>query len=86
MASRSSHIPLSVREGGWRKRVAWRLKGWRELLALWLAPWLRLEPDPMPTKRALLVFWVVVICLLATLAVCGVIPLLNLGLIDGVVQ
>lgn len=34
-------VPLSVREGGWRKRFGWRVKGAREAVALALAPWLR---------------------------------------------
>ena len=34
-------VPLSVRHGGWRKRLGWRVKGWRQTAALRLAPWLR---------------------------------------------
>lgn len=33
-------VPLSVREGGSRERLSWRLKGVRERVALRLAPWL----------------------------------------------
>lgn len=36
----SEYVPLSVREGGWRKRFGWRVKGWRQAVALRLAPWL----------------------------------------------
>lgn len=33
-------VPLSVREGGRRKRLAWWISGRREDLAFWLAPWI----------------------------------------------
>ena len=34
------YVPLSVRYGGPRKKIGWWLKGVRERVALWLAPWL----------------------------------------------
>ena len=34
------YVPLSVRYGGRRKKIAWWMKGVRERVALWLAPWL----------------------------------------------
>jgi hypothetical protein len=37
----ANYEPLSVRHGNRRKRLGWRIKGWRENVALWLAPWLR---------------------------------------------
>jgi hypothetical protein len=39
------YIPLSVRYGGPRKRFGWWLKGRRQAVALWLAPWLRSRAD-----------------------------------------
>lgn len=45
----SNYVPLSVREGGMGKKLAWRVKDAREALALWIAPWLesryRLKKD-----------------------------------------
>jgi hypothetical protein len=35
-----SYVPLSVRYGGRRKKIGWWLKGRRQAVALWLAPWL----------------------------------------------
>lgn len=37
------HVPLSVRNGGRRKRINWWIKGKRQQLALRLAPWLRVS-------------------------------------------
>lgn len=34
-------VPLSVREGNWRKKLNWRFKGGCERVAFWLAPWLK---------------------------------------------
>lgn len=34
------YVPLSVRHGSRRKRLAWWWLGRRETLALWIAPWL----------------------------------------------
>lgn len=39
--TREPYVPVTVRYGGPRKRLAWRIKGWREDLALTLAPWFR---------------------------------------------
>lgn len=36
-----NHVPLSVRNGGWRLRLDWWWRGRREEVALWLAPWFR---------------------------------------------
>lgn len=34
------YVPLSVRHGGWRAKIGWKVKGGCERVALWLAPWL----------------------------------------------
>lgn len=33
-------VPLHVREGGWREKLAWWVSGRREALAYRLAPWI----------------------------------------------
>lgn len=48
----SDYVPLSVREGDWRKKTVWWLKEQRQRLALWLAPWLRSLATETPPKRS----------------------------------
>lgn len=40
--------PLSVRHGGPFARLSWAMKGFREALALSIAPWLRPPPPQKP--------------------------------------
>lgn len=37
---REEYVPLSVRHGSRWRKLTWRVKGWREAVALRLAPWL----------------------------------------------
>lgn len=43
-----SYVPLSVREGGWRKKVGWEIKEARHRLALKIAPWFAGHEYPTP--------------------------------------